>query len=90
MLIKFDKEFEYAYIQILNFIASDKASAADTFSKELKKLFELLKENPLMFKASQYFEDSTYRDLTYKGYTIIYKIGHKDIMILEIFKWIDR
>jgi len=37
-----------------------------------------------------YFEDKKYRDLIFKGYTIIYKVENNEIKILDIFKWQDR
>ena len=43
-----------------------------------------------MCRASIYFEDSRYRDLIFKGYTVIYKVEENEIKILDIFKWQDR
>ena len=90
MQIKFDPEFESSFIRILDFIATDKLSASTKFQEELHSIFDLLKENPYMFKASRYFESDKYRDLIYKGYTIVYKITENEILVLEIFKWTDR
>jgi hypothetical protein len=39
---------------------------------------------------SVYFEDENYRDLIHEGYIIIYKIESDTIVILDIFKWIDK
>ena len=40
-----------------------------------------------MCRQSIYFEDKRYRDLTFKGYTVIYKVEEDMIKILDIFKW---
>ena len=90
MQIKFDSNFEYDLLLILDYIASDKLDAALQFKHGLKESISLLKKNPYMCKESSYFGDEAYRDLVYKGYTIIYKITRNEIMILEIFKWINR
>ena len=43
-----------------------------------------------MGRPSIYFEDEKYRDLVFKGYTVIYKVEDNEIKILDIFKWQDR
>jgi plasmid stabilization system protein ParE len=88
--IVYEKQFKEALLDISGFIARDKQSAALDFKKKLKLHIEYLKENPMMYRKSRYFEDEAYRDMTFKGYTIIYKIEDKHIKILDIFKWIDR
>jgi plasmid stabilization system protein ParE len=88
--IVYEKQFKDALLDISRFIAKDKKSAAVDFKKQLKIFIEYLKENPKMYKQSRYFEDDNYRDMTFKGYTIIYKIEDESIKILDIFKWIDR
>lgn len=90
MQIRFDSDFEKSLLLILDYIASDKVSAAIGFRKELQDTIALLSDNPYMFKQSHYFDEDVYRDLIYKGYTIIYKINKNEIVILEIFKWIER
>lgn len=90
MHINFDTEFEISLISILDFIALDKVSAAISFHKELYRTFDLIKENPYMFKASRYFKMDSYRDMIHKGYTVIYRVDEEEIFVLEIFKWTDR
>lgn len=82
--------FQTQLISILRYIAKDKKSAALKFEKELSEKFKALKNNPKMYRKSNYFENNAYRDLTHYGYTIIYKIEEFRILILEIFKWQDR
>ena len=90
MQIIYEKQFKEALLDISQFIARDKKSAAVDFKKRLKLAIEYLKENSKMYKQSRYFEDDDYRDMTFKGYTIIYKVEDKTIKILDILKWIDR
>ena len=90
MQIVYEKQFKKALADISHFIALDKVDAAKNFKKKLKQSLEYLKENPKMYKQSSYFKDENYRDMTFKGYTIIYKLEEDTIKVLDIFKWIDR
>lgn len=77
-------------LQILSTIAKDKKSASKKFNKDLKEKIKLLLASPFMGRPSIYFEDEKYRDLVFKGYTVIYKVEDNEIKILDIFKWQDR
>lgn len=45
----------------------------------------------MMYKKSNYFEEDSYRDMTFKGYTIIYRLVSKEeLRVLDIFKWEKR
>ncbi len=90
MIIIKDKLFQKQFFEILKFIAKDKITAAKKFENELSHLIQNLVNSPYKFRASYYFEDETYRDLIYQGYTIIYKIETNKILILEIFKWQNK
>ena len=90
MLIIKDKLFVQKLKSILKYIAKDKHSAAISFEYHLSQKFSLLKSSPNIYKQSKCFQDTNYRDLIHQGYTIIYKIEEKRILILEIFKWQDR
>jgi plasmid stabilization system protein ParE len=83
---KFLKEL----LRILRYIKKDKVSASIQFEKELNKKIKNLIAFPYQYRASYYFEDTSYRDLIHQGYTIIYKVEIERIVILEIFKWQDR
>lgn len=74
--------------QIIEYIAQDKPSASMKFKNELKKSINLIPNNPIMYRQSNYFEDKNIRDMVHKGYTIIYRIRpiKKEIEILKIFK----
>ena len=75
---------------ILAFIARDKGSAAKAFEKELDQHILNLMQFPYKYRQSHYYDDERYRDLTYKGYTVIYKITDEVIQVLDIFKWVDK
>ena len=85
-----DKGYQRQLISILRNIAKDKVSAAKKFEKELDEKVRDLVHFPYKFHPSYYFEDKAYRDMVYQGYTIIYKVELEQILILEIFKWVDR
>ena len=90
MIIEKKRTFLKALQKILIFIGQDKSSAALNFEKELNKKIENIVSFPYKYRKSYYFEDESYRDLIYKGYTIIYKIDEQTIKILDIFKWQDK
>jgi len=90
MIIVRDNYFSTQLYNILRTIARDKISAADTFEKQLNKKIQNIIDFPNQHRASYYFEDKAYRDLIYQGYTVIYKVEHERIIVLEIFKWQNR
>jgi plasmid stabilization system protein ParE len=87
MQINQSELFVQQFEEILFTIASDKVSAALHFQKEVITNFATLKEFPYKSRQSQYYDDIAIRDLTVKGYTIIYKINEEKerIEVLEIF-----
>ncbi len=90
MTIVRDRYFSQQLHGILKQINRDKVSASIQFERELNQKIKNLVDFPYQYRASYYFEDPAYRDLVYKGYTVIYKVEAKRIVILEIFKWQDR
>ncbi|MCK9371857.1 MAG: type II toxin-antitoxin system RelE/ParE family toxin [Sulfuricurvum sp.] len=90
MTIQKDKKYLVALFSIVRYIATDKPSAAKIFTKELDKHILNLVQFPYKYRQSNYYEDDHYRDLTYKGYTVIYKITEHTIQILDIFKWVEK
>jgi len=87
MQIIYKKTFENQLLNILNYIAQDKISASVNFANELEKLIFSLPDNPLKYKPSIYFNNENVRDMTYKSYTIIYKVSFEKstIEVLRIF-----
>ncbi len=68
-------------------IKEDKQGAAIKFAKELKIAIMNLNNSPYKYRKSFYFDDENIRDMTYKGYTIVYKIDiQNDILVVaDIF-----
>jgi len=87
MQIIYKKTFENQLLHILNYISKDKINASINFANELEKLIFLIPDNPLKYKPSIYFKNENVRDMTYKGYTIIYKVSFQKntIEVLRIF-----
>jgi len=90
MKIIYEEQFKNGLKEIIKYISQDKPNASTLFKKELKSKFELLLNNPKMYRISIYFNNPAYRDMVYKGYTIIYKIENHTIKVLDIFKWVDK
>ena len=80
---KFNKRLQ----EITNYIKKDKQSAAIKFAKNLKQHIKNLSQFPYKYRKSIYFEDESIRDMTFMGYTIVYKIYKEEhtIIIIDIF-----
>jgi len=87
MTIIYNPIFDEEIINIVNHIALDKPSASINFALELEKLILDIPYFPFKYKPSFYFNDKNVRDMTYKGYTIIYEVNldKNTIEILKIF-----
>jgi len=87
MKIIYKKLFEKQLVNIVNYIAKDKKDASIKFAIELEKNILLLPNNPYKYRQSIYFQNKNIRDMTYKKYTIIYRIKpiKNEIEILRIF-----
>ena len=90
MKIVIEIGFTEPLFKILSTIAKDKKLASIKFNKDLKEKIKLLLESPFMCRPSIYFKNNSYRDLVFKGYTIIYKVEDDEIKVLDIFKWQDK
>ncbi len=88
MQIKLDKTFEINFNIIFEYIAKDKLSASKKFKKELFEEIKNLLNFPYKFRKSFYFDDEKVRDMTFKGYTVVYEVNLDDntIVILNIFQ----
>jgi len=78
--------------RIVLYIADDSKSRARTFSRNLQKQLNNLEYFPYKFRKSIYFENEHIRDYVFKGYTIPYLIDEENdvIVVLDIFKWLER
>jgi len=87
MTIIYNPEFDDEIIQIINYIALDKPNASIKFALELEELILNIPYFPFKYKPSFYFNDKNIRDMTYKGYTVIYEVNldTNTIEILKIF-----
>lgn len=74
MKIKLTVEFNDDLKNIVYFIAKDKPIAARKFKNDLIKNLKKDLLNPFHFKKSIYFDNNSYRDYVFKGYTTIFKI----------------
>ena len=90
MHIIYEEQFKNSLYEILAYIAKDKPTAAENFQYTLKEKIEFVAKNPKICRASYYMDDERYRDLIFKGYTIIYKIEDKYLKVLDIFKWVGK
>ncbi len=73
--------------KIFEHIAKDKITASRKFKRELFKQIDEIVNFPHKYRKSYYFDDKNIRDMTFKGYTIVYEIStdEKTITILDIF-----
>lgn len=79
-------------MDIWDFISHDSLNRANLFKSKLKNKIQNLPNYPYKFRKSYYYDDEHIRDLVFKGYTIPYLIDNKNnvIVILDIFKWVNR
>ena len=66
-------------------IKNDKPSASVKFAKDLRNQIRNISNMPKKYRKSHYYADENVRDMTFKGYTITYKIDKEYILIVEIF-----
>ena len=80
-------KFKFKLRIITNHIKKDKKDASVNFAKNLKKNIKNLNNAPFKYRPSIYFDNENIRDMTYKGYTIIYKVNmqEKVIVVADIF-----
>ena len=92
MKIAKDEVFDNSLEKIVLFIAKDSKRNAIKFKSKLQKKLNTLKDFPYKYRKSYYYSDENIRDFIFKGYTIPYLIDEENsvIVILDIFKWIDK
>ncbi len=86
------KEYFIALKAVILFISKDSKNKALNFKSQLDTNIKELIHFPYKFQQSKNHNDVDVRDMTFKGYTITYLVEHqKDrIVILDIYKWIDK
>ena len=92
MKITKDVKFSNALDTILDYISKDGVTNAVRFNRKLQKSINSIPNFPYKSRKSFYYEDDNIRDYIFKGYTLPYLIdtNKNQIVILDIFKWIDR
>ena len=87
MQVELDGKFKRNFQTILEHITKDKITASKNFKKGLFKQIKNLSNFPYKYRKSFYFEDENIRDMTFKGYTIVYEINIDEdlIVVLNIF-----
>lgn len=92
MQVEKDPNFNNNLVEILKFIAVDSPKNAKKFKKELDKMILSLPHMPYKYRKSYYYDDENIRDLVFMGYTVPYLVDQESskIVILDLFKWIDR
>jgi hypothetical protein len=77
---------------ILSFISKDSKRKAINLKSQLDKQVNNLENFPFKYRQSRLYSDENVRDMTFKGYSIIYIVEEdKDrISVVDIFKWIDK
>ena len=89
MKVRFLDSFLKELNDQVNYIAKDKPSAARKFKNELIAKFKNLETYPLMYKKSIYFNREDIRDMPFKGYTVVYKIEAKNVLVFALVKHQD-
>jgi plasmid stabilization system protein ParE len=92
MNIEFNSLFEETLVSIIHYMMKDSVNASIIFEEELFEHLADLTYFPYKFRESLYYEDEQIRDYIFKGYTIPYLIDeeHDVIVVLDIFKWVEK
>ncbi len=87
MKIIYKESFKIRFNRQLLYIGNDNKRAALDFRNDVRVKVEALKENPFMCRQSIYFDDSSIRDLIFKGYSITYRIRDDMIEVFGLTKY---
>ena len=89
MKIKFTTSFRDKLNEQIEFIATDKPSAARDFKKEVLKRIKEIPSMPYKHRKSIFFNRKDIRDLIYLGYVIIYMVdeGKNRIIVFGFTKY---
>lgn len=84
MKLKITKSFRDKLNNQIEYIAKDKPIAARKFKNDILKLIEEIPKMPYIYRKSIFFDRTDIRDLIFKGYVIVYKVGENN-GIIEVF-----
>ncbi len=92
MKLQKDDLFLASLDNILDYIAQDGLIYAKKFNRKLQKAVNSISNFPYKSRKSLYYDNENIRDYIFKGYTIPYFIDNNNnkIILLDIFKWIDK
>ncbi len=81
------RRYKNQLIVILKHIAKDKITASNNFYTNLNETIDEIPNFPFKYRKSIYFDNDNIRDMTFKGYTIIYRVNIKKdlIEVIRIF-----
>jgi plasmid stabilization system protein ParE len=71
----------------VEYIALDSPSRARKFKNDLFDRIREIPKNPYLFRKSVYFDNTSIRDLIFKGYTIVFKIEVNSITVFGFIKY---
>ncbi|MEI6059249.1 MAG: type II toxin-antitoxin system RelE/ParE family toxin [Bacteroidota bacterium] len=86
MKILFKETFILRLERQLHYISLDSTGRARKFKSGLFQRIRSIPSNPYSFRKSMYFDDESIRDLTYKGYTIVFRITGNAIEVFGFVK----
>lgn len=85
MQIKQQRKFSDEFKQIFEYIAKDKLSAAKKFKADLISQIKEIPNFPYKYRKSIYASDEKLRDMSFRGYVIVYRIEETAIVVITIF-----
>ena len=86
------REYTTALKVIIKYISKDSKNRALHFKSQLDNKINDLSNFPFKFRKSRLHSDENVRDMTFKGYSIIYFVeeDRNRISIVDIFKWVEK
>lgn len=90
MKIKLSQAFRNKLEDQVRYIARDKPIAARNFKKDLLKEIRAIPKMPFGYRKSIFFSDDTIRDLTFKGYVVIFRVNENTIEVFGLNKYQDK
>ena len=89
MTIRRSPRYTKSLFEILEYIARDNINASINFKNKLDSMISSLQDFPYKFRKSHYFDDPNIRDMTFKKYTVAYRIK-PDEHLIEILRIFNR
>ena len=86
MKIIYEETFVSRLEKQLKHITKDNPSAAKKFKKEILSRIKEIPKYPEIYRKSIYSNDSSVKDLIYKGYTVVFKIEPSQINVFGFLK----